>query len=342
SSLGGLIFIFITALLSLFAYALIGDQSPNANNQKAEIALKNPGFSSLGILLKNKRYESDKGQFSKLIYGAEKPYDWYPIKEAKFVPEGIEVTSHYDKQKIISLVELYQDELQTMLENYKALNTLKPELLKELGVNVETVRGGLKEKITGLKNIYWKLLFDNFDKITQRLTNNSRRDIFNTLTGYTNIDFTESNCYSVTVWAIQNANKYYDKQLLKLYDEFSNKKSIRGYKSNEKVWKDDIARYQEKVKNHEKYKLDYRIVYAGCGSCLDTDWRENETGKLTDSAQTFLDDVCTIAHNLGFLSVNDTRCHDWYSGEKVELSYMDCEYNRHDFAEVRPYKNGNI
>ncbi len=113
--MGGLVFIIFTAFLSLFAYVLIGDQSQNANNQKAEIALKSPGFVSNGILLDNYRYDDEIGFFHKLFYGAEKPYDWYPIKDANLVQEGIEVTTHYDKQKIIPFDDLYnQSELDNL------------------------------------------------------------------------------------------------------------------------------------------------------------------------------------------------------------------------------------
>ncbi|MEM9545044.1 MAG: ABC transporter permease [Bacteroidota bacterium] len=107
SSMGGLVFIIFTAFLSLFAYLLIGDQSPNANNQKAEIALKSPGFQSAGILLDNYRYTDKMGLINKLIFGAEKPDDWYPIKSATVVNEGIEVVSHYDKRKVIPFPDLY-------------------------------------------------------------------------------------------------------------------------------------------------------------------------------------------------------------------------------------------
>ena len=107
SSMGGLIFIIITSILSVFAYLIIGDQSPNANNQKAEIALKQPGFSSSGILLKNKRFEKDEGIFKKLVFGSEESSDWYPVKQAEVTSEGIEVTTHYDQQKIIRLDELF-------------------------------------------------------------------------------------------------------------------------------------------------------------------------------------------------------------------------------------------
>lgn len=108
SALAGLIFIVLTGLVSLFAYLLVGDQSPNANNQKAEIALKGPYFKTQALILKNNRYKSQKSQLSKLLFGAEKPYDYYPILKAEIAPEGIEITSHYNQKRIIKLEELYQ------------------------------------------------------------------------------------------------------------------------------------------------------------------------------------------------------------------------------------------
>jgi len=118
--MGGLVFILFTALLSTFAYLLIGDQSPNANNQKAEIALKSPGFSSSGLLLKNNRHELNVGFIQRLAFGAEKPYDWYPIKEAKLVQEGIEVKTHYDQLKIIPIKDLYNQNANVHLEDHIA------------------------------------------------------------------------------------------------------------------------------------------------------------------------------------------------------------------------------
>jgi len=107
--MAGLIFIFFTAFLALFAYMLVGDNSPNANNQKAEIALKSPNFSTQSIILKNNRFEDGKSFFEKFLFGREKAYDYYPIKDAKVVPEGIEVTTHYNQSKIIKSNELYQE-----------------------------------------------------------------------------------------------------------------------------------------------------------------------------------------------------------------------------------------
>lgn len=105
--MGGLIFIICTGILALFAYFLVGDSSPNANNQKAEIALKSPNFTTQVIILRNNRYEDDRSILERLMNGAEKRYDYYPIRSAEVVPEGIEVTTHYNQKKIIKATDLY-------------------------------------------------------------------------------------------------------------------------------------------------------------------------------------------------------------------------------------------
>lgn len=107
--MGGLVFIICTALLALFAYFLVSDSSPNANNQKAEIALKSPRFSTDVIILKNNRFEENVSIIDRFLGGAEKPYDYYPIRSADLVAEGIEVTTHYNQKKIIKVTDLYHD-----------------------------------------------------------------------------------------------------------------------------------------------------------------------------------------------------------------------------------------
>ena len=107
SAMGGLLFIIATALLALFAYFLVGDSSPNANNQKAEIALKSPNFATQVIVLKNNRFDEEVSLIDRFFNGAEKPYDFYPIRNAAIVAEGVEVTTHYNQKKVIRPEQLY-------------------------------------------------------------------------------------------------------------------------------------------------------------------------------------------------------------------------------------------
>jgi len=117
--MGGLLFILGTTFLAVFAYFLIGDSSPNANNQKAEIALKSPNFSTEVIILKNNRFDEDVSILDRFFNGSEKPYDYYPIMDAAVVQEGIEVTTHYNQKKIIKISDLY---------NELSENDLKPHI----------------------------------------------------------------------------------------------------------------------------------------------------------------------------------------------------------------------
>lgn len=109
SAIAGLMFIIGTALISLFAYVLVGDQSPNANNQKAEIALKGFNFTTQAIVLKNNRYGAESSLLNRFLFGAERPYDYYPILNAQSVAEGVEVVTHYSQKKIIAPEKLYRD-----------------------------------------------------------------------------------------------------------------------------------------------------------------------------------------------------------------------------------------
>lgn len=107
--MGGLTIIVVSAVLSAAAYLIIGDQSPDANNQKAEISLKDAGFSTDVLILNNKRYAEGASWLSQIAGGREKPYDYYPILDATLTDDGVEVTTHYNKKKIVRIEDLYSD-----------------------------------------------------------------------------------------------------------------------------------------------------------------------------------------------------------------------------------------
>ncbi|NKC02197.1 MAG: DUF4942 domain-containing protein [Pseudomonadales bacterium] len=98
---------------------------------------------------------------------------------------------------LTSLVELYQDDMDTVSRNYHALSQLDPDLLSELGVSVAGLQQALKQRIEGLKHKYWQELFDHLDKITQRLTQDSRTKMLERLTTHTDVDFTKANAQAV-------------------------------------------------------------------------------------------------------------------------------------------------
>lgn len=147
----------------------------------------------------------------------------YTIRQAAKAShkESVENALVSGRDLVTTLVELYNHKLAHLIGNYKKVTELDPDILKELGVKVESLKGGLKEKISGLKVLYWEEIFENLEQITSRLTSRSRDSMLKTLMANTSIDFTASNVYSVVIWAIKNANKYYDQQMLEVYDQFT-------------------------------------------------------------------------------------------------------------------------
>ena len=196
------------------------------------------------------------------------------------------------------LEELYREDFAELLDTYRALEKLDPKLFKELGVDLAQVKGGLKAKVAGLKNLYWQELFGNLETITARLTSASREKLLRKLTEHTSIDFTAANAYAVVVWAIKNANAYFDNQLLELYLALADRENIRNYKSNQTLIEDGW-RYQRKEYSH--YTLDYRLVLErhSCFSDASYDRYDFPNG-LSRSVHALLNDICTVAENLGF------------------------------------------
>jgi len=239
------------------------------------------------------------------------------------------------------LAELYTDEFSHLLSNYKAVELLDSSILEELGVSVSSLKGSLKLKIEGLKNLYWKELFDNLDKITSRLTADSRKSLVETLTAHTSVDFTISNAYSVVVWAIKNANKYYNEQMIKVYKNISNSENGQLYKSNSRLVEDGW-RYAREEMSH--YTLDYRIIQHHWHAISSPDHYASESSKgLAHTAHELINDIFVIANNLGFnMDGSSSFNREWEAGKKVMFSYLDKDRVAQDFAEIKAFKNGNI
>jgi len=219
---------------------------------------------------------------------------------------------------VSSLFELYNKDMERLVNNYKKVSELDAEILEELNVSVQGLKSGLKEKIVGLKHLYWKEVFDNLTDITKRLTNKSRDSLVSSLNSNTNIDFTRGNIRSVVIWVIKNANKYYDQQMLEVYDAFTSEEGAKLYKSN-KHWTHDSWRYAHAIKEQGiKYALDYRIVRHGWLSEFDVEYNN----RISEDQQSAIRDVIVIAKNLGFsMNENNSSAHDIARGEKKFLYF---------------------
>jgi uncharacterized protein YeeX (DUF496 family) len=236
------------------------------------------------------------------------------------------------------LVQLYDSELEILLTHYKKLESLDPDLLKELDVNMTSVKEGLKMKIEGLKDVYWEELFNHFQKITDRLTSNSRKKLLDKLTQYTHVDFTLSNIYAIAIWVIKNSNQYLDTQLINMVETMTERANIHNYVSNQRTFKNEEWRYRATPQNLTHYQLEYRIVLERVGGL-------GETGKLSTRANELINDLCTIASNIGFDTRNFMKSgsYEWESRRKNTFLFQNRALDCPDIlCDVAAFKNGNL
>ena len=232
----------------------------------------------------------------------EKVYEW-ERNEAK----RQELVAHGDTAEM--LVQFYNSDMEKLYSNYRQLETLDADIFKELKVDVKNLKAGLKERISGLKHLYWDELFKKYDKITQRLTSKGRRKVIERLQDNTAIDFTLNNIFQLTLWLIRNSNTMFDEQITDYFYSLCNAETIHRYKSNLR-WNDDDWRYikdgfndfhsrcerDEHRKKLNNIMLDYRIVVQAWNNFRDSWSREG----MSDDCYDFLEDTYIIAENLGF------------------------------------------
>jgi len=258
-------------------------------------------------------------------------------QKAHFVAQG--------RNQVEVLAECYRADLDHLLENYKAAGQMDAEILRELGVSVATLRDGLKSKIGGLKCHYWRELFEKMESITKRLTETSRAAMLERLQTHTQVDFTVENAYAVVMWALKNANRYIDTQLLDLYMRMSSQENCRGYKSN-RHFESDTWRYcrgDEFWETHHHYALEYRLVLENTHAIEPADpWlRCDYDDGLHKDAHNYLGDIFVVARNLGYDVMDGTRGREWESNQEEEFLYW-TDDGPELFARVRAFKNGNI
>lgn len=249
------------------------------------------------------------------------------------------------------LVQFYNRDMQQLYTNYRKLEELDADLLRELKVDVPKLKSSLRERLQGLKHIYWDMLFKKYDKVTSRLTSTGRNKVINRLNDNTAIDFTLQNIFQLTLWIIKHSNTLFEEQISEYFYKLCNPETIHRYKSN-KRWNDDDWRYikdtfdenkhfygdekKERLKKATHIQLDYRIIVKGWSN-FDTYIRT----RLTDSCYDFISDTIVIGKNLGFDITfempekwKDVLYSDW---QNFDIKTKDGKV----FANVKLYKNGN-
>lgn len=241
---------------------------------------------------------------------------------------------------IAEMVDGYHDEHARMEENYRAIFRLDYALLKELGVNKEAVRDGIKKKMAGLKSKYWTLLFERLDTITDRLSTATKKKFLEKLTGRVALAFTVNNAYAVVLWAIKNANAYFGEQVTQLFRDLSTFDGVMNYKSNQRTWGKFGWRHRAEEFSH--YALDYRIVVEHSRAIY-----SNETfgayeypGNLYKGCHERIADVIAVLYNLSW-PARGPKSYDrawtsgawenWYQPNSAAILFQ-----------VKGFKNGNL
>ncbi len=243
------------------------------------------------------------------------------------------------------LEELYNQDLSHLINNYRSLESLDSALLEELDVNLEGLREAFDLKITNLKDLYWRELFNNLSKVTERLTKKSRESLLNTLTEHTHVDFTVRNAHAILEWVIKNANHYLDDQLIELVEQMTEKASVVLYKSNEKTFGEEKWRYCRRPEGLEKYKLEYRVVLQSSGG-IDTGYWGDKS-EISNRAATLINDIRAVANNVGFDTrglLEDPKAHfNWASNKKNVFHFKHPKTgDAVQLMEVKAFKNGNL
>lgn len=280
---------------------------------------------------------------SKAAFSDLNPSDAIKNKVKQRVSHGQELVTA--NGLVQALEAFYHEDLEKLLGDYTRICELDSILLYEMGVNTEALAKGLKLKITSLKDAYWQELFSHLDSVTSRLTANTRKTMLNKLNDSTHIDFSAANVHGLLSWVIKNCNNYFDSQLIDLVKRMTRQANVVRYKSNEKVFTHEDWRYGNQP-DIERYGLDYRIVLElHQAICVSQFMFEHTKSGLSDYAGSLLNDIATVANNLGFDTTGQNRAQDfsWESGKKMNFMFRDQKTGKEAVLfEAKAFKKGTV
>lgn len=260
------------------------------------------------------------------------------VKDDKYNFQSVEYRENMKNElltgrnKIEILCTGYAEAQRTLFEHFKVICGLDADILETIGIQKTNVKEALKMKFRGLKTLYWNLAFDCLEEITTRLTSTSRDKIKSQFDKLLTVDFNASNVYSLVIWVIKNANGYYKSQMVDFFINMSSPENVKNYKSNQRVFARDGWGYRNQ--KHSHYTLDYRIVCSKSSLPGETQYRMYPT--LKEQLDVKLQDVCTVANNLGF-HIGETQYPEGY-GQKGHCMLKDGT----ELFEFKLYMNGNI
>ncbi|GHG07270.1 DUF4942 domain-containing protein [Thalassotalea marina] len=235
-----------------------------------------------------------------------------------------------------ALLDNYEIDLANTLEQYKLISQIDPNLLQELGVDYDGMRKGAKEKMFGYRNVYWSLLFDKLDAISNRLTTKHRQQLLKTLSSNA-LDFTYTNALYIVQYAVAYANELIEQSLIDVFQNLTSKDAIsRYYVSNQHVVKDDW-RYNETQKK-AKYLLDYRFIHSNWSNFGSNSYEKG----LNEGARHFTNDLIVVFMLLGYSNVYANTGYEYVGyGDKVSIMGTTPTGDVIELLKIRFYKNGN-
>lgn len=268
------------------------------------------------------------------------------LREADALKRGErrqEVVSRTDL--ISALVLLYGEDVERIRQSYLALCKVNVSVLKELDVQIEAIKKRLLGRLSALKGEYWSRVFDNLDRITHRLTYKNRETLKRNLFAHSSIDFTIGNVLAIVLWAIENSNRFLEEQFLDTYSKMVESANVINYVSNQRVFKNDRWRYNRTENSSSHFYLNFRIVCQHIGGIKVSEYsfQRQEFNGLEECAYRFMEDLITIANNIGFTCHESPRDVDpWVSNRKHEFSYIHPQAGRKPLYEARCFQNGNM
>ena len=251
-----------------------------------------------------------------------------------------------NKSYVKILEDCYIKDMDKLMMTYKALADIDPQLMNELDVKFENVKSALRLKVSSLKDVYWHELINKLSAITSKLASSSRKALLDKLFSRTHVDFTAENAHAIVIWVIKNANAYFDSQLIELVETMTEKANVVNYKSNKRTFGSEDWRYRTSPSELSRYKLDYRIVLERVGGIsVPSYWQSREVHGLSNSATNFINDICTVAFNIGYDTEGMQRAEDfkWESNKKKLFMFKNHSSGEtEELFEVKAFKNGNL
>jgi len=272
--------------------------------------------------------------------------EFYDLCEKFNEPESEDATPNVGEMKSVvkgnnlieRLVESYNIEYSKIVDAFHAIAKIETWILKECCITPKMLCETLRTKLFRLKERYWMSIFENLDSLTSRLTSSTRRKMLSRIAAAKDIAFTASNVYNIVIWALNNANRYYDSQLIDVYEMLAGSINRYGYVSNKRTWVNQEWRYCKDGKG-ARNKLDYRFVSSFYSTYSATPWRVT----LADDVEDFLNDLITVVNNLGFMSTMRIGENGILPKPGEEVEVLATWRGQRDVAfAFRVFKNGNV